>query len=133
MDEVRFVFRCLVVAGLILVVSQLKTKSGTIESDLQGALVNSSTASFVNHVVDGGVKAIRNLGVYVKETYQANKSESKKELSEFKNEALEQVADLKLSASRRINSDESQLKSKSEKNDPSIVPIEGEELVEEIE
>ena len=60
MDEFRFVMKCFAFAVLLLLVSQLKTKHGTIESELHAALVNSKTAEFVNKAAEGGVKLIRN-------------------------------------------------------------------------
>ena len=133
MDEVRFVFRCFFAAALVLVISQLKTKTGTIETDLQGALVNSKTASFVNQVADGGAKAVRNFVGYVKDTYNANRSDVKNDLSELKDEAIEQAADLKETAERKIDSVHSQVHAKVQKTKPSTGSIEGEEIIEEIE
>jgi hypothetical protein len=66
MDEVRFVLKCFVFAGLLLMLSQLKTKSGTIETDIQATLVSSQTAGLVNKVADGGVKAVKDFGAYLR-------------------------------------------------------------------
>lgn len=66
MDEARFVIKCFLFAALLVTLSQLKTKSGTIETDIQATLVSSQTAEMVNKVADGGVKGIRDLGSYLK-------------------------------------------------------------------
>lgn len=66
MDEARFVLKCFLFAALLIMLSQLKTKSGTIETEIQATLVNSQTASLVNKVADGGVKAIKDLGTYIR-------------------------------------------------------------------
>ena len=44
----------------------MKTKTGTIESDIQATLVSSQTAELVNKVADGGVKAIKDFGIYIR-------------------------------------------------------------------
>lgn len=66
MDEARFVIKCFLFAALLIMLSQLKTKTGTIETDIQATLVNSQTADLVNKVADGGVKGIRDLGTYLR-------------------------------------------------------------------
>jgi predicted nucleic acid-binding Zn-ribbon protein len=66
MDEARFVVKCLIFASLLIALTQLKTKSGTIETDIEATLLNSQTASLVNTIADGGVKAIRDFNAYLK-------------------------------------------------------------------
>jgi len=66
MDEARFVVKCFIFAALLVMLTQLKTKNGTIESDIQATLVSSQTASLVNKVADGGVKAIKDFGGYIR-------------------------------------------------------------------
>lgn len=71
MDEARFVLKCFLFAALLITLSQLKTKTGTIETDIQATLVSSETASLVNKVADGGAKAVRDLGIYLRTKIQA--------------------------------------------------------------
>jgi hypothetical protein len=71
MDEARFVLKCFLFAALLITLSQLKTKTGTIETQIQATLVSSETASLVNKVADGGVKAIRDLGSYLRSKISA--------------------------------------------------------------
>jgi len=66
MDEARFVVKCFIFAALLVMLTQLKTKSGTIESDIQATLVSSQTASLINKVADGGVKAMKDFGSYMR-------------------------------------------------------------------
>lgn len=66
MDEARFVLKCFLFSALLIMLSQLKTKSGTIETDIQATLVSSQTAALVNKVADGGVKGLRDLGSYLR-------------------------------------------------------------------
>jgi len=66
MDEARFVLKCFLFAALLIMLSQLKTKSGTIETQIQATLVSSETAGLVNKIADGGVKGIRDLGSYLR-------------------------------------------------------------------
>jgi hypothetical protein len=66
MDEARFVLKCFVFAAVLVTLSQLKTKSGTIETDIQATLVNSQTATLINKVADGGAKAVKDFGVYLR-------------------------------------------------------------------
>lgn len=66
MDEARFVLKCFLFAALLITLSQLKTKTGTIETQIQATLVSSETSGLVNKIADGGVKAIRDLGSYLR-------------------------------------------------------------------
>lgn len=66
MDEARFVLKCFLFAALLIALSQLKTKTGTIETDIQATLVSSDTANLVNRVAEGGVKAVRDLGAFLR-------------------------------------------------------------------
>ena len=66
MDEARFVIKCFLFAALLLMFSQLKIKDGTVETEVQAALVSSQTAHFVNKIAEGGVKAVRDLAGLVK-------------------------------------------------------------------
>ncbi len=67
MDELKFVGKCFFFAALILVLSQIKTKEGTIETAIQASLTSSETAHLVNKVASGGVKAAKDLGSFIKE------------------------------------------------------------------
>lgn len=127
MDEARFVLKCFGFAALVLVLSQLKTKSGTIETDIQAALVNSKTAEFVNMAADGGVKAIRAMVSYAKETYNKDHSEVKKDL-ENKKATLQEVAIKKIELLT-----EKAEETKDKAAAPKALLVEGEEFVEEIE
>ena len=127
MDEVRFVLKCFGFAALVMVLSQLKTKTGTIETDIQAALVNSKTAEFVNMAADGGVKAIRAVANYAKETYNKDHSETKKEL-EKKKATLQEVAIKKIEL---LTEKAEQTANKAAA--PKAILVEGEEFVEEIE
>lgn len=69
MDEFRFVLRCFAFAGLLLVLTQIKTGDVTVEAYIQSSLVNSKVSSFVNKVADGGVKLLKDAGNYAKDTY----------------------------------------------------------------
>lgn len=126
MDEARFVLKCFAFAALILVLSQLKTKSGTIETDIQAALVNSNTADFVNKAADGGVKAIRAVMNYAKEAYNKDRSKVKEDL-ENKKAALQEAAIKKIEVLSQ------QVEKTSPKSSASEVLSEGEEFIEEIE
>jgi hypothetical protein len=66
MDEARFVVKCFLFAAILLVLSQLKTKSGTIETEIQATLMSSQTANLVNKVADGGAKAVKDFGSYLR-------------------------------------------------------------------
>jgi signal recognition particle GTPase len=127
MDELRFVLKCFGFAALLLVLSQLKTNTGTIETDIQAALVNSKTAEFVNMAADGGVKAIRSFVSYAKETYNKDHSEAKKEL-ENKKATLQEVAIKKI----ELLTEKAQ-KTEVKNSTPKAILVEGEEFVEEIE
>ena len=127
MDEARFVLKCFGFAALLLVVSQLKTKTGTLETDIQATLVNSKTADFVNKAADGGAKAIRSIISYAKETYNKDHSETKKDL-ENKKATLQEVAIKKIELLT-----EKAEKAKSSAIAPKAILVEGEEFVEEIE
>ena len=127
MDEARFVLKCFVFAALVLMLSQLKTKTGTIETDIQAALVNSKTAEFVNMAADGGVKAIRALAKYAKETYNSDHSEAKNEL-ENKKTTLQEVAIKKIELlTEKVEKTTSKVAA------PKAILVEGEEFIEEIE
>ena len=67
MDELKFVGKCFFLAALILVLSQIKTKEGTIETAIQSSLTSSETAHLVNKVASGGAKAVKALGSFIKE------------------------------------------------------------------
>ena len=69
MDEIKFVLKCFLFATLLLVLTQIKSGEKTIEGHIQAALINSEVANFVNKVVDGGVKMIRDGGSLAKESY----------------------------------------------------------------
>lgn len=127
MDEARFVLKCFGFAALLLVFSQLKTKTGTIETDIQAALVNSKTAEFVNMTANGGVKAIRAIASYAKETYNKDHSETKKEI-ENKKATLQEVAIKKI----ELLTEKAQ-KTEVKTTAPKAILVEGEEFVEEIE
>lgn len=127
MDEARFVLKCFAFAALVLVLSQLKTKTGTIETDIQATLVNSKTSEFVNMAADGGVKAIREIAAYAKETYNKDHSETKKEI-ENKKTTLQEVAIKKIEL---LTEKVEQTTSKTPA--PKAIMVEGEEFVEEIE
>jgi len=66
MDEARFVFKCFIFAALLVTLTQLKTKNGTIETEIQATLVSSQTASLLNRVADGGAKAVKDFGIYLR-------------------------------------------------------------------
>ncbi len=91
MDEARFVLKCFLFAALLVMLSQLKTKSGTIETDIQATLVSSQTADLVNRVADGGVKAVKDLGAYLRTKISSSiqGSPSKEEVQEAANVKLE--------------------------------------------
>lgn len=77
MDEVKFVLRCFVFAAFLLLVSQLKTKNGTIESQIQAVLLSSQAAELVNKIADGGVKMIKDSADYIQNNVKSkNKSET---------------------------------------------------------
>lgn len=69
MDELKFVLRCFGFAALLLLLTQIKTGNATIEHRIEGSLMNSRTADFVNKVADGGVKLIRDSMVLAQATY----------------------------------------------------------------
>ena len=127
MDEARFVLKCFGFAALLLVVSQLKTKTGTLETDIQAALMSSKTAEFVNKAADGGAKAIRDVINYAKETYNKDRSETKKEI-ENKKATLQEVAIKKI----ELLTEKAQ-KATTSTATPKAILVEGEEFVEEIE
>ncbi|MGZ3689906.1 MAG: hypothetical protein ACXVAX_00295 [Pseudobdellovibrio sp.] len=70
MDEFKFVLRCLAFAAALLILSQLKTKTGTIETDIQATLVSSKTSEIVNNVADGGTKVLRDGMAYLTNKYK---------------------------------------------------------------
>jgi hypothetical protein len=77
MAEVRFVLKCFAFAAIILMVSQVKTKSGsTIENQIQASLVSSQMATFVNKTADGGAQLIKDGYFYL--TVKMNKSSAAK-------------------------------------------------------
>lgn len=76
MDELRFVGKCFVFAALILMVSQIKTKNGTIETEIQATLTSSQTAHLVNKVASGGVKAIKNVSLFIKDKISSSSARS---------------------------------------------------------
>lgn len=62
MDEVKFVLKCLVCACLVFALSQYRMDDGsTIEANVHGYLVSSSTAKFVNETARGGVKLAKRI------------------------------------------------------------------------
>lgn len=61
MDEVKFVLKCFVFTCLIFALSQIQLENGqTIEAQVHGFLVSSSTAKFVNESARGGAKLANN-------------------------------------------------------------------------
>lgn len=80
MDELRFVLKSFAAAALVLALSQIKTNEGTIEMQIQGALVSSETAAFVNQAAHGGVKVLRQMGAYIKEKFESTKNQKKDEV-----------------------------------------------------
>lgn len=66
MDEIKFVLKCLVCACLVFALSQYQLDDGsTIEANVHGYLVSSSTARFVNETARGGAKFAKNISVQV--------------------------------------------------------------------
>ena len=62
MDEIKFVLKCLVCTCLIFALSQYRMEDGnTIEANVHGYLISSSTAKFVNESARGGVKLIKKI------------------------------------------------------------------------
>ena len=76
MDEIKFVLRCFGFAAVLLVVSQLKTKTGTLETDIQGALVSSQSSELVNKVADGGAKMLRDGATYLSNKYKQSQAKA---------------------------------------------------------
>lgn len=66
MDELKFVFKCLVFSVLVLAMSQLKIENETLETRVQAELLSTGTADFVNKAAQGGAKLIRHGMAYVK-------------------------------------------------------------------
>ena len=58
MDEFKFVIRCFVFAGLLMMFSQMKTEGITYEAKVESFLTRSEVAHFMQDAAAGGVKAI---------------------------------------------------------------------------
>lgn len=56
MGEFKFVMKCFLFACVVLAGSQIRTNGLTIEARLQGTLLSSPVANFVNQAAEGGVK-----------------------------------------------------------------------------
>jgi hypothetical protein len=78
MDEIKFVFKCLLAACMIFALSQYRLDNGvTIEASVRGYLVSSSVAGFVNESARGGVKLVKKLTDEVKVYLGQEKAEVK--------------------------------------------------------
>ncbi len=62
MEEFKFVIRSLVLASLIIIVSQYQWNNETLESKAQTFFVESSTAEYLREAAAGGVKFIKESG-----------------------------------------------------------------------
>ena len=113
MDEARFVLKCFVFSALLLVLTQLKTKTGTIESDIQAKLISSETAELVNKVADGGVKAIKDFGIYMRTKISSSiQAAPSKEAVQRKAEAVtEKVEAITVDTKKAIQKIEASVKS----------------------
>ncbi len=58
MDEFKFVIRCFVFAGVLMMFSQMKTEGITYEAKIESFLTQSEVAHFMQEAAAGGVKAI---------------------------------------------------------------------------
>jgi hypothetical protein len=56
MDELRFVIKCFIFSCLLFAASQIKTDGHTLEARVQGFLVSSTVAEFMNQSAHGGAK-----------------------------------------------------------------------------
>ena len=78
MDEARFVLKCFGFAAIVLMISQIKMKSGsTIEHQIQATLVSTEMSNFVNKAADGGVKLIKDGYAYAKTKMNKNNVRTK--------------------------------------------------------
>lgn len=138
MDEMRFVFKSFLFAAFLIFVSQLKTKNGTIESQIQNVLVNSESAELVNKIADGGAKLVKDSAVYIQNKIKSkNKDLALKQVQEDVQNAVTNVqnksAAYQEAAEHKINEfyKESQQKSNSINNSINLEPID--DSIEEIE
>jgi hypothetical protein len=89
MDELKFVCKCFLFAGILVALSQVKMSGLTIETHVQSALVSSQTADFVNKAAQGGVKLLQDtfamsakkLNEWRYGTKEENKTETRKTAS----------------------------------------------------
>ena len=80
MDEVKYVLKCLALAAVLVALSQIKTNTGTIETQMHAALVSSETSNFVNKAAAGGAKLVRESWTYVQSKFEKKShSDDKKE------------------------------------------------------
>ena len=89
MDEARFVLKCFLFAALLLMFSQLKTKDGTIETEVQAALVSSQTAHLVNKIAEGGVRAVHDIAGFIKNKVSGTQSSPDRAAANIIGEKLE--------------------------------------------
>ena len=134
MDEARFVLKCFAFAAIVLVVSQVKTKSGgTIENQIQATLVSSEMASFVNKAADGGAQLIKDGAVYLKA--KMNKNSTAKDNSGYDDQGAvlqEQAILYKQQAVKKIEELNEQIQTAISQKKEKPILFE-DELIEEIE
>lgn len=58
MDELKYVLKCFLFSGLLLMFSQVETDGVTYESKIEVFLTQSEAAQFMQEAAAGGVKAI---------------------------------------------------------------------------
>lgn len=59
MDELKFVFKCFIFAGLLFALSQYRSDGITLESHVHSFLISTPVSNFVNESAQGGAKFVR--------------------------------------------------------------------------
>lgn len=66
MDEIKFVVKCFIFAGLLITTSQMQTDGITIESKIEIFLTDSKSAHFMQEAATGGVKFLKEAFAFTK-------------------------------------------------------------------